>query len=96
MSHANPVGPCPLQPLNSGTLQPLSFRRVRVSAFPSFGVSLRPFVPALLFAAWMTVIPRVAFAQECPQWADRTPLGTARPSTGAFSAQTLATKEETE
>jgi hypothetical protein len=50
----------------------------------------------LLLAAWMTLIPSVGLAQDCLQWADRTPLGTARPLTGAFSAQRLATNEETE
>mgnify|MGYP001571381510 CR=1 FL=1 len=50
----------------------------------------------LLLAAWMTLIPSVGFAQDCLQWAERTPLGTARPLTGVLSAQRLATNEETE
>ncbi len=36
-------------------------------------VRRRDDLSGLLLAAWMTLIPSVVFAQECPQWADRTP-----------------------
>ena len=69
---------------NSSTFRPHPFvapwRSLPLSVAKGRSVARRFRLSALLLAAWMTLIPSVGLAQDCLQWADRTPLGTTGPS----------------
>jgi hypothetical protein len=80
-------------PFNPSSLEPFvaPWRSLPLSVAKGGFVAGRFRLGGLLLAAGMTLIPSVALAQDCLQWADRTPPSTARRLTGVLSTQMAAT-----